>query len=405
MSDPTREVVARVSRAESVRLVAALTRWIGADRIELAEDAVQDAFVAALRSWPLRGLPADPTAWLYQVARNRILDHLRRRGEAALDLAPPSIDPAPEPGAADPELELLLLCCHPSLSAESATALTLKIAAGFTAPEIARLFLADVRAVEQRLTRAKQRLREVGGALEITPADLPRRIAIALEVLYAMFTEGYASVSAPSGLRVDLCREALRLAELLARTEGGHAGPTHALAALFCFHGSRLGSRVTDEGALTRLQDQDRSTWDRGLIARGQQHLLASATGPELSRYHLEAEIAGCHALAPSYQSTDWARIAELYGFIASRWPSPMVTVNRAVAEAERGNLDGGSRLLDVVAAELDGSHAYHAVRADLELRRGDAALARRHFSRAIALATAEPVRRFLTGRLESLAG
>jgi RNA polymerase sigma-70 factor (ECF subfamily) len=215
-----------------------------------------------------------------------------------------------------------------------------------------------------------------------------------------MFTEGYASISAPSGLRTELCREALRLAELLANA-GTDAAPTaHALAALFCYQASRLGARLGDDGSLLLLRDQDRTRWNQSLIARGQAHLREAARGSQLSRYHLEAEIASCHALAPDFESTDWPRIAELYDLLEALLPSPMITLNRAVIAAQLDGPDAGLRLLDRVATSLDGTCQYHTLRAELEHRRGDRSAARRHFSRAIALATADPVRRFLTDRL-----
>lgn len=340
-------------RAVSRHLTALLTKRVGADQLALVEDAVQDAFVAALRTWGTQGArPAAPVAWLYRAAWNRLVDQFRRVSHASLDVDPPAsvADPNPLPlaeGHPDAELRLVLLCCHPTLSAESQVALTLKIAAGFSVPEIARLLGAAPDAVEQRLVRAKRSLRQSGVGLDPPPSELNRRSAVALDVLYGMFSEGYASLTAPTGLRRELCVEALRLTHLMLAEPATASPAGHALAALFAFHLSRLDARFDDAGVFQTLGDQDRQRWNRKAIAVGLDHLRRSTGGPALTRYHLEAEIASCHAVANRYAATDWTRIIGLYDALLEQWPTRTARLARAVAIGERDGPLAGLAALD----------------------------------------------------------
>ncbi len=382
-----------LSRAEFARLVALLARQFGSNRLQHAEDAVQDAFAAAVRLWGTQGEPADPRAWLYRAARNRLIDQLRRRGPDPIDpdaAAAPTADPD---GSGDAELRLILLCCHPALTPESQVALTLKVAAGFSVAEIGRLLRAGDDAVDQRLVRAKRALRAAGADFEIGASEMARRAVTAREVLYGMFSEGYASVTAESGLRPELCFEALRLAQVMLSDPSTRTPDGEALAALFAFQASRLASRHDDEGEFLSLRDQNRQRWDRTLIAAGLEHLRRSM-GSELTRYHVEAEIASCHATAARYPETDWGRIVALYDLLLSRWPTPAAWLSRAVAIGERDGPDAGLAALDALAEGADLEWAYHAAAADLASRLGQTDRALRHAQRGRALGRAPGVQR-----------
>jgi RNA polymerase sigma-70 factor (ECF subfamily) len=393
--------LATLGRGTFGRLVAQLANEIGRHHVDLAEDAVQEAFAAATRTWPTQGEPTDPAAWLYRVAKNRAIDGLRRAPHEPLD---PSLPAPNEPVAAvlgDPELALVFLCCHPTLGRAAQVTLTLKVAAGFSVAEIARLFRTEPDAIEQRLVRSKRALRALGREVELLPGDLPVRLDAVLEVLYGMFSEGYSSISAPDGIRADLCRESLRLVGLLLEDPRTASAAAGALGALFAFHHARLAGRVNDHGQLLLLRDQDRSRWDQAMIARGLALMATSAAG-SLTRYHLEAEIASCHAVAPRYAATDWDRIVELYTLLERGWPSAPVALNRAIAIGERDGPSGGLVALDRAAArfpELTDDASFLAARAEVVGRLGDAAGAEEGFRAALARAMAPGTRRLLAGR------
>jgi RNA polymerase sigma-70 factor (ECF subfamily) len=399
--------LAALSRSEFSRLVALIARRIGAHRVDLAEDAVQDAFAAAVRTWGAESPPRDARAWLYRSAWNRAVDRLRRAEAASLpdeELAVGSVAvPDSRIGPNDSELRLILLCCHPVLSAESQVALTLKVAAGFSVPEIGRLLRASPDAVDQRLVRAKRSLLRLGADFELSADEIRRRAAVALTVLYAMFSEGYASITAPSGLRRELCFEALRLARVMLADPTTWSPEAHAVAALFAFQASRLDTRVDDAGEFQSIRDQDRSRWNRQLIALGTDHLRLAAAGSNLSRYHLEAEIAACHAAAPRYEATDWGRITDLYDLLAARSPTPLVLLNRAIALGERDGPDAALGALTELQRELEGDPHFHAAWADAATRLGRLNEARAHLGRAAAGATAPASKRLLEIRLRQL--
>ncbi len=395
-------------------MLAALTRIFGPDHLELAEDVVQEALIQALRSWPMNGVPDNPSAWLVQVAKRRALDVVRR--ESSLRAREQAVreslenDPALAPDERefdaaldDDQLRLVFMCCHPAVPPESRVALTLKLVGGFGVSEIGRAFLAGEGAVLQRLVRAKRRIRESEVPFAVAEAgELPARLDAVLEVLYLMFNEGHLATEGAELLRLDLCQEAIRLATVLAGSEATSEPRVHALLALFLFQGARMATRVDARGEIVLLADQDRARWDRQMIERGVWHLMRAAAGDSLTTYHVEAEIASCHALASSYTETDWARIVRSYDVLLAMHASPLVALNRAVAIGELEGAESGLRALEELreSAVLTGYYLLPAARGELLSRVGDGEGAVAAFANALELARTGPVRRFLERRL-----
>lgn len=401
-------------RREAGRMVAALTRAFGPENLGLAEDVVQEALVQALRTWPFRGVPENPAGWLIQVAKNRALDLLRRdanlaRKEEAIrawagSLSPAS-GPAPDDGW-DDQLRMIFICCQPAVPRDARVALTLKVVGGFGVPEIARAFLAKEATIAQRLVRAKHKIREIRPAFEVPPpAELPEALDAVLEVLYALFNEGHTAGRGEELVRHDVCLEAIRLARLVAGHPALDTPKAHALAALLLFQGARLSARVDAEGNLLLLEDQDRSLWDREMLAAGFSHLERSGRGREMSVYHLEAGIAACHAGAPTWEATDWPYILRLYDALLERKPSPVVALNRAVALALVEGPRAGLAALEPLQGDpaLAGYLPLHATRGELLARAGETEEAAAAFRDALALEAPEPVRRSLELRLLQL--
>jgi RNA polymerase sigma-70 factor (ECF subfamily) len=401
-------------RRQSAQIAVRLTRALGARHLELAEDAVQDALVSALQTWPYRGIPDDPAAWLYQVARNRALDRLRHSRMAgakagAIAATVPAAGPAArdpalegEPQLDDDELTMMFLTCHPALGRESRVALTLKIVGGFGVREIARAFLAEEPAVAQRVVRAKRRLREIDAPFAPPGRDeVAARLDAVLEAVYLMFTEGYTATSGDALVREDVAGEALRLARLLSTHPLTRTPRVEALRALICLHAARFPSRTGTDGALFLLRDQDRAAWDRRLIVEGMHALDRASSGDEVSSYHLEAGIAACHAVAPSYDETDWTQIVSLYDDLYIQTESPIVGLNRAIA---RSRVEGARTGIEALGA-LEGDprlaryHPLKAVLAELWREAGDAGRARQYLDAALASVMSAPERRWLEGR------
>lgn len=430
MPERVRDVVESLFRTESARLTALLTSILGPSQLALAEDVTQEALLAALRHWGIEGVPANPSAWLLQVARRKALDAIlrdrtaarfepavvrefeeRERGiSGAGATATDAASDAAADALADDELRMIFLCCHPAVSRDSRVALTLKVAAGFGVGEIARAFLADEAAVAQRIVRAKRALRDAldGRPLEMpSPAELPERLDAVLDVLYLMFNEGHTAHEGASLLRRDLCQEALRLVEMLLAHEATRAPKVHALAALFCFHAARLDSRTDAMGALVRLPAQDRSRWDRDLVARGIQHLEDSASGDELTAFHLEAEIAGLHATARSWEATRWDRILSAYDLLMQVAGSDVVALNRVVALWHARGVDEALAELEALGrrGSMEDYYPYHAVWGELLAQAGRPNEARAALERARELARLEPARVAIGDRLAGLAG
>ncbi|MDG4865341.1 sigma factor, partial [Streptomyces sp. T-3] len=384
-----------VFRIEAPRIIAGVARVVR--DVGIAEEIAQDALVAALEQWPESGVPEKPGAWLMATAKHRAIDLVRRRERYAAKLAEvgralEASAPPPEP--ADPDdidddlLRLVFTACHPVLSAEARIALTLKLLGGLTTPEIARAFLAPEATVAQRIVRAKRALAKEGVAFEVPyGAERAARLGSVLEVIYLIFNEGYAATAGDDLLRPALCEDALRLARVLAGLMPGEP-EVHGLAALLELQASRSTARVGPSGEPVLLADQNRTRWNRLLIRRGFDALMAAEAvldGSPPGPYLLQAAIAGCHARAFAYEDTDWRQIAALYDLLAARAPSPVVELNRAVAVSMAYGPERALALVDALAAEpaLKDYHLLPSVRGDLLARLGRPAEARAEFERA----------------------
>jgi RNA polymerase sigma-70 factor (ECF subfamily) len=398
----------RLFREHFGRAVAALIRSFG--DWELAEEAVQDAFAAAVERWPRDGTPRDPLAWVIAVARNRALDRLRR--ERALReripelarLAPEAPTPEPPPTRVpDERLRLIFACCHPALSREAQTALTLRLLGGLTTAEVAHAFLVAEPTMAQRLTRAKAKIRATRIPFSIPPDDaLPGRLEAVLDVIALIFNEGYAASAGDAHVRRELTAEGLRLAALVAELMPDEAEAV-ALHALLLAHDARRATRVDDDGGLVLLEDQDRRRWDRAQIeAATRLAARALRLGPP-GRYALQAAIAVEHVNAPTAKHTRWSHVAAYYDRLAALTADPVVELNRAVAHALAGDLAGGLARIDALAPALDRYHYLHAARADLLRRIGADDAAAAAYARALELAGNAAERAFLTRRLVQL--
>jgi len=394
-------------RQESGRLVAYLARMFGAHDLQTAEDVVQDTLFTALQAWR-QGLPPDPAAWLFTVARRRALDVLRRRkvrhghGQVSLEsaeLAAPADD--------DPTEDLLRMmfsCCHPSLTDDTQTALILHLVCGFGSVEVARAFFVEPGAMEKRLSRAKNVLAAEGALCEVaTPEETRKRLSAVMQAIYLMFDAGYHGSLAPEPVQLDVAADAIRIADLLAESRATSTPAAHALAALTCLHGARLPARFA-RGALVPLDEQDRATWDPELVALGMRHLAASATGSDLTVFHLEAGIAAQHAAASSIDTTDWPEIVRLYGLLYQRKHTPVVALSYLIARARlHGPKQGIAELLALEGKErLERYPFYWAALGDLAFRAGDTDSAQGWLMRGLASARTDGERAMFTRRIAS---
>jgi RNA polymerase sigma factor (sigma-70 family) len=412
------ELSEHLFRHEAARMVAVLSRIFGIQNLGLAEDVVQDAFCRALEVWPFRGVPANPSAWLMTTAKNRALDVLRRE-RTRRTFAPElgrmletewTLTPVVEElfGAntiKDDQLRMMFSCCHPRLGEPAQVALVLHILCGFGVSEIASAFLSRDAAIEKRIGRAKKVLAGSKRLFDLTKeADFSGRLSAVQRALYLLFNEGYHGASPESAVRVELCREAMRLGALLLEHPLASTPASYALSALMCLHAARLPARVDGSGGLTSLFDQDRALWDAGLIKEGQRRLELSASGRELTEYHVEAAIAAVHANARSAKETGWSQIVSLYDTLMTIRPSPVVALNRAIAVAQQ---EGPARGLEELRAIKDRDRLaaypfYPATLGELELRSGRHGIAGEHFRAALALARNPMERRFLEQRVNA---
>jgi len=411
-TDPVHEAINAVYIEHSRRVLATLIRLLG--DFDVAEEALHDAFRAALEQWPREGIPANPRAWLVSAGRFKAIDGLRRRsrftpleneaGEradvAVLDTAAWADDESVE----DDRLRLIFTCCHPALAADAQIALTLREVCGLTTEQIAQAFLTPAPTLAQRIVRAKSKIRDARIPYQVpTPVELPGRLDAVLRVIYLVFNEGYEASSGQQLTRADLSTEAIRLgrlvAELLPEPE------VLGLLALMLLHESRREARTSPSGELVRLDEQDRSRWDRALIAEGTRLVRRALLSRRFGSYTIQAAISAVHAEAPDSGATDWNEIVGLYDVLLSTDPSPIVELNRAVAVAMRDGPESGLRVIDQILGrgDLRDYRLAHAARADLCRRLGRVIDARTSYERAIALTKQEPERRFLERQLAQL--
>jgi len=397
--------IADVFRAERARVLATTIRICNGD-FELAEEAVQDAFAAALARWPGEGVPAEPRGWLVTVARHKAIDQIRRRARLRelVAIAEPPLD-ATEldvPSVQDDRLRLIFTCCHPAIAAEAQVALTLRTLGGLTTEEIARAFLTSPVTMAQRLVRAKTKIRDAGIPYEVPEqSQLAERTAAVMSVIYLVFNEGYAATAGDEWLRKDLCHEAIRLGRLLVELIPDDPDP-RGLLALMLLHDARRDTRTDDQGDVILLEDQDRSRWDHAQIAEALALVplaLRGGGGP----YALEAAIAALHCSAARAQDTDWAQIAALYAERYKRAPSPIVALNHAVAVAMANGPEAGLALVEPLRTKLADYHLWHAARADLLRRLDRRSEAAKAYRQALALVGNDPERRFLERRLSEM--
>jgi RNA polymerase sigma-70 factor (ECF subfamily) len=411
LAEVSRERVGEIYRSDSRRVFATLVRLLG--DFDLAEDALHNAFAAALEQWPEGGIPDNPRAWLVSVGRFKAIDALRRRARfdtALTELADRLDHEAGDPAIADRDsveddrLRLIFTCCHPSLAPEAQTALTLREVCGLTTEDVARAFLVPAPTLAQRIVRAKARIRHEQIPYRVPPREeLPGRLESVLRVIYLVFNEGYSASAGDSLTRPDLTGEAIRLGRLLVALlpEPEAMG----LLALMLLQDSRREARTTPGGDLIPLEEQDRALWNRRRIAEGISLVRRGLSQNRIGPYTIQAAIAAVHAQAPSVAATDWAQIVGLYDLLLRMAPSPVVELNRAVAVAMHDGPEAGLLLVDGILdrGELNGYHLAHAVKADLCRRLGDVAEARASYERALDLAEQEPERRFLARKLADL--
>jgi RNA polymerase sigma factor (sigma-70 family) len=402
-------------RREAGRMIATLTRIFGVHNLALAEDVVQDAFCRALEVWKFRGMPENPSAWLMTTAKNRAVDVLRRERtartfapelgrllESEWTLAPVVEEFFTSTAIKDDQLRMMFSCCHPGLSEEAQVALVLHILCGFSVSEVAGAFVSTHAAMEKRISRAKKVFAGSKKLFEIADSgDFPARLPAVHRTLYLLFNEGYHGASPESAVRAELCQEAMRLAALLREHPLASTPATYALSALMCLHAARLPARLDSSGDLISLFDQDRSQWNANLVAEGQRLLDLSASGPQLTEYHVEAAIAWVHTTADRIEDTDWGMIVSLYDKLMAIRPSPVVALNRAIAIAQReGPLRGLEEIHAIASSDRLASYPfYHAALGEFELRCGSYEIAREHFRTALALARNPMEHRFLENR------
>jgi len=406
-----RETVDAVYRTESRRVLATLIRLLG--DFEHAEDALHDAFAAAIKQWPLDGVPANPRAWLVSTGRFKAIDAMRRRARfdvlqtetlERLEVETSATVEYDDEIVADDQLRLIFTCCHPALASEARMALTLREVCGLTTEEIARAFLTTPSTLAQRIVRAKAKIREARIPYQVpSQADLPERLDTVLHVLYLVFNEGYSASSGESLTRSDLSGEAIRLGRLL--VELLPEVEVIGLLALMLLHESRRAARTSPEGDLILLENQDRSLWNRNQIAEGLALVERALSSQRFGLYTIQAAISAVHAQAPTAAATDWAQIVALYDLLLQAGSSPVIELNRAAAVAMRDGPLAGLELIDAILArgDLADYHLIHSARAELCRRLGRTSEARASYERALSLTQQEPERRFLERRLEEL--
>lgn len=401
----TPDDIAAVFRAEYGRAVSVLIGLLGS--IDAAEEAVQEAFAAAVRTWPEQGMPPSPAAWIITTARHRAIDRHRRESQRDARHAEAAVlhhhdEPADTGAAPDERLRLIFTCCHPALNRQAQVALTLRLLGGLTTAEIARAFLVAESTVAQRIVRAKNKIRDARIPYRVPrDADLPQRLDAVLAVLYLIFNEGYAASSGTALIRDDLCAEAIRLTRVLT-TAMPDEPEALGLLALLLLTDARRDARTTPEGDLVPLAEQDRSRWDRSEIGAGLALVARCVRRDRPGPYQLQAAINALHAQAPAADRTDWPAVVRMYNLLFDATPTPVVALNRAVAVAEA---EGPAAALEIVdALDLTGFHLYHATRAELLRRLGRTAESATAYRAALERVGNEPERRFLERQLRKVA-
>ena len=404
-------------RREGARIVASLAAHLGAHRLQLAEDAVQEALVRALQTWPYRGIPENPAAWLTQAAKNFAMDALRReqawqRKEVQITVEQERWltreEPDDEEHLSDDTMRMLFVCFHPQLSVEAQLALALRTVCGLSAAEIGMAFLTSEAAIAKRLVRARQLIRDLGLPFAVPgPSELPVRLDGVLGALYLLFNEGYKASSGERLVRQELCHEAIRVVTLLAAHPASNAPRTFALLALMFLNGARLAARTDDAGNLLRLHEQNRAAWDQSMIQRGMVCLSRASRGDEISVYHLEAGIAACHSTAIDDESTNWTRILGLYDQLVRLTSSPIAAMNRAVAVSRVHGPQAGLAALDAITdcSRLEAYYLFHVIRGTFAAGIGNQAAALMHFRQAETLASLPAERDFISRRVRECLG
>ncbi|MEM9553525.1 MAG: sigma-70 family RNA polymerase sigma factor [Acidobacteriota bacterium] len=411
------QLVEHFFRHESTHLVAVLTRAFGVRHLDLVEDTVQEALLTAMQVWSRRGVPKNPGGWIYRVARNRLLDALRRRSthQRLVEAIESPVDSGPalddewwyRDQVPDSLLRMLFVCAHPALDRRSQIALTLKVLCGFSLAEIARGLLLTEEATKKRVQRARRRLAKAEVGVDLPPPDaLDPRLAVVLEVLYLLFNEGYSTAAGDEPLRDDICEEAARLCHVLCHHPRLGTAEARALLALMLAHSARLDARLDSDGGTVLLADQDRALWDRRLIAHAELWLARSRTDAP-SRYHYEAAISLTHCRAASIDATDWPHIVALYDRLLALHDSPLYVLNRAVARGESGDVDTALAELDSIRnrPEMRRYHLVDCAAGRLHELAGDRKAARRCYTSARAQSTAPHEQRLLDNRLTRLHG
>jgi RNA polymerase sigma factor (sigma-70 family) len=395
----TGKLVDHLFRHEAGKMVAVLTRLLGFKNLEQAEDIVQDTILSALNTWKFGKIPENPQGWLYQTARNKAIDLLRRQQVkykidselAALlrseyTLAPTVHEMFTQHEIKDSQLRMMFACCHPSIPAEAQISLMLKTLCGLSVKEISNAFLTNEESISKRIYRIKEKIRAEHIALEYPGADaMPMRVGAILKTLYLLFNEGYNSSHPEKLIREDLCEEAMRLTILLSENEKTCLPETNALLALMCYHVSRFNTRIDDRGMIILLKDQDRKLWNKYLIDTGNDYMQRSAEGGKISEMHLEAAIASLHANAVKYEDTHWKAILHLYDELLLRTGNPMVTLNRALVLAEAGDCESAIKELEQMKSLISNCY-YHTSLAELYLRTGKKAQAKQSLGTALEL-------------------
>ena len=410
------QLIGHLFRHEAGKMASVLTRLLGFQSLDLAEDIVQDTLLKAMTTWKFKGIPENPAAWLYTVAKRKAIDairtqHIHEQHHSEIGYALRSewtLSPTVSSFFLDNEIEdsqlrMIFACCHPSIPYESQIALTLKTLCGLSVAEIANSFITNEETIVKRLYRAREKIREEKISLEApVPAAMPGRMDAVLHTLYLLFSEGYNSSHPDRLIRHELCEEAMRLCHLIVNNPLTATARARALLALMCFQASREEARLSEDGTVILLQDQDRTKWSQPLIEKGKLYLEQSAEGQEFSEYHIEAAIAGCHSASPSFRETKWNNIIELYAFLLRVKPGPIVELNRAIAIGYGHSPLAGLNALREITG-LEGHYLYFAAIGDFYSELGEEENARLNYDKAVTLTMSNTEKKLLQTKLDRL--